>query len=99
MAAGLQVFDESGRIVTDVTTRLCRIAGVIHIGAELSGSFQSYAITQGTPFAIFYMRGKYPGFVRYSFSGQTFNWWKTNAESSLKPALSTITGYFIIGCY
>jgi hypothetical protein len=51
MTAGLQVWDESGNLVVDITDRLAKMLGTIYTGA-VSGSASVPGLSSGTPFYV-----------------------------------------------
>jgi len=53
MFAGLQVFDDSGNIIFDLTDRVGRVLGVVRINAGESGSIALPNYDSGQPFASF----------------------------------------------
>lgn len=99
MPQGLQVFDSSGNMILSTTDRLSKVLGIVDVTAALSGSAYFSMLTQGTPYAILGQTEGAGGFLRYSFSGTTFNWWKQNDGPYFTPSLSEIRGYFIVGVY
>lgn len=91
MPSGFQVFYPNGAIKVDGTARLSRVIGTVYVGGAASGSYTNEQLLSGTPFAIFIptQGGHY---VRFSFSGSTFNWWKWQTQYPTD-------GYFVIGVY
>lgn len=56
MTAGLQIFDEYGRLLFDATTRCGRVLLSQRVGGG-SGTFWDDRLTQGQPFACFLADG------------------------------------------
>lgn len=81
MAAGIQIWDASGRLVVDFTSRLSRIISSVYIdGSSASGSVSNAALSQGTPFLAFqqenvwgYIDGDVPRPI-FTVSGNTISW-------------------------
>ena len=87
MAYGLRVWDASGNLIVDASTRLGRIIGWIPEAQALSnGSITVPEFSEGTPFSLFlnpqaavefYSKsqpvGPY-GFPVVTFSGNTMSW-------------------------
>lgn len=74
MPAGIQTFDAQGNIIVDLTTRICRVGGVVDIPAGSTGSVQVPNASQGTIwYAFCHVSGDryYPGI---SVSGGTISW-------------------------
>ena len=99
MPQGIVVYDTNGAILCDTSTKMSKVAAIVDVTAALSGSAQIAVFSGGTPFAIFCQTAGPEGFVRFSFSGSTFSWWKENNGTYFTPDLSTIRGYFVIGSY
>ena len=99
MPQGLQVFNSSGAMILSTTDRLSKVLGIVDVTAAMSGSAYFGALSMGAPYAILGQTDGSPGFIRYSFSGATFNWWKQNDEIYFTPDLSAIRGYFVVGVY
>lgn len=52
MAAGLKVWDASGNLIVDTSTRLTRILGYTTLAAASSGSVVDDGFLTGTPFYV-----------------------------------------------
>lgn len=98
MPAGLQVWNEQGKLVFDGTKRISRVVVTIDIRSRPSGSYSSAMFSTGSPFAIFtptefgaFMNNPSKG-LNYSFSGDTFSWTKDGKTNG-------IPGYFVVGVY
>ncbi|AET90688.1 gp21 [Burkholderia sp. YI23] len=72
MAAGLQIWDASGRLVVDFTTRLARIVGSQYIdGVQSQGQVSSAFLAQGDIFVAFQQEGLW-GFIDMDVSRPIF---------------------------
>jgi hypothetical protein len=86
MAAGLQIWDASGRLVVDFTSRLSRIIDSVYLnGSAASGSVTNAALSQGTPFLAFQQESVW-GYIdgdvsrpNFTVSGNTISWTYTAA--------------------
>lgn len=101
MAAGMQVFDASGNLIVDVTSRLARIVGSVSV--DPSSSTRSVAVPAGgTPFYSFQPLTVW-GFTNmdisrpnFSISGTTISWsWSAGAGSNN----TQIKGTLFFGIY
>ncbi|NKJ46829.1 hypothetical protein CIC12_08770 [Burkholderia sp. SG-MS1] len=79
MPAGMQVWDEQGRLTVNMTTRLARFLGSRYIDGT-GGSLMDENLSQGEPFAIFqpdqlfyHISGDAPRPV-ITISGNTIGW-------------------------
>lgn len=87
MPAGMQCWDEQGRLTVDLTTRLARVLGTRYIDGT-AGSLMDENLTQGEAFAVFQPEGLFyhisgdaprPMIV---ISGNTILWSYSAAASS-----------------
>lgn len=74
MDLGMQVFDASGNIVIDVTTRLSRVIGTQAIAAGSTGSLAVPNTTQGLIWFAIYGNGGNRYSPVMSVSGGTISW-------------------------
>lgn len=74
MPAGMQVWDESGRLLVDITTRITRVSGMTVIPAGSTGSLVVPNADQGTVWYALYLNynGRYRPVI--SISGGTISW-------------------------
>ncbi len=73
MPQGLQVWDASGNLVLDVTTRLPRILGSVQTGTS-AGSVTHTGLSSGTPFYFATTMANFQNSPVGSFSGNVFSW-------------------------
>lgn len=89
-AAGLQVWDEAGRVVMDSTTRLGLAIGVLQTGTS-NGSYSDARLLGGSPFIIVSpdSMGLTISVPVVTVSGQTVSW--TFPASSHSRANARVT--------
>lgn len=94
MAQGLQVFDENGQIMVDLSDRLTRILGVT--SATGNGSLTHSGFTTGTPFAYAIERsGFWTTSLNFSWVGNTMTW--TQVKNDYAP--SAVNFMIVFGVY
>jgi hypothetical protein len=98
MAAGLQVFNASGNLIVDITSRLTRVAGSAAVNANGSvvvpaGGAVWYAFQPTTIWGFISMNVMRPLFT---VSGTTLSW-TYSAATGTQP--HTITGTVFFGIY
>lgn len=86
--AGLKVWDASGNLIVDVTTRLTRIVNIVQLAARSTGTID-LSSAYGTPwFRRAYTAVSTGGFASYppvSISGSVISW--DNSGSDATPTL------------
>lgn len=73
MPQGLQINDEAGNLIVDITTRLNRVIGRVDVN-KVNGSVSNAGFAEGIPY--FVMLGQDIGLVspNVTFSGNTMTW-------------------------
>lgn len=81
MPVGMQVYDASGALVTDFTTRMSQTVGTLTLGnGHGAGSVTNAYFSQGTPFAAVLGEGRWQADgtprvpTRVSFAGNVLNY-------------------------
>lgn len=73
MPAGLQIWDATGHLIVDTTSKLARIIGSVAIGAgNQTSSVTDSHLSEGTPFFFLAYNGLTPLVV--SIAGTTISW-------------------------
>jgi hypothetical protein len=99
MAAGLQVWDASGNIMLDTTSRMTRVLGSFSIAAgQAAGSVTNAALSSGEPWifaSVVHPGGAGSGGAAstFSFSGNTLSWTK-NGIASYSDTIFVIYGVY-----
>ena len=73
MAAGLKIWDASGNLIVDLTTRIGRVVAVQAVGANSTGSVTVSQLAQGDPFTAF-LTNVLSGKPLVTVSGTTVSW-------------------------
>lgn len=73
MGVGLKVWDASGNLIVDLTTRIGRIVALQAVAANSSGSVVVPQLSQGDPFTAFQI-DVLSGKPLISVSGTTVSW-------------------------
>jgi hypothetical protein len=100
MAAGMQTFDSSGRIVVDFSTRIPRVLGFRDIGG--AGSLSDGNLSSGQPFVIFQQAGVLyhisgdTALPTFTISGTTISWTYSGAQTSFH---TNVPGRMFYGVY
>lgn len=103
MAVGLKIWNASGVVTLDSTTRVGKIIGSFSIGGAgtaQTGSVTDSKLALGTPFNFAILTSSFPGTDKYpsfSFSGTTLNWSYPDPSSTLsssRPTHDVIYGIF-----
>lgn len=104
MAAGLRIYDASGNLHLDITTRLNRFVGS-HVldGTVPNGAFSDPLLTNGTPFFTFQPQQLW-GFVNsntafptITVSGITISW--SYSPSGASSGYLAVSGTVYYGVY